>query len=219
MHALNHDGNLLYVELAADKDADPDDREQWAKANPSYPRRTSEQAIMRMRNNLSDDSFRREALAIWDETVTAYAIDPDQWRAAAIDEVPEGGTVSFGLDMPPDRSVLTIGAASRYKDGSAVIQMANIKDARQAGTMWAVDWLAERWHKTASVVIDAQSPAMSLLPDLKAAHVKVTVTNMQEMGRRTNPSRNWPPPSKARPRAHWGSPAQSPGTSSDRIST
>lgn len=49
--------------------------------------------------------------------------------------------------------------------------------------MWAVDWLAERWPKTASVVIDAQSPAMSLLPDLKAAHVKVTVTNMQEMGR------------------------------------
>lgn len=37
--------------------------------------------------------------------------------------------------------------------------------------------------KTASVVIDAQSPAMSLLPELKAAHVKVTVTNMQEMGR------------------------------------
>ena len=63
MHALNHDGNLLYVELAADKDADSDDREQWAKANPSYPKRTSEQAIMRMRNNLSDDSFRRERLA------------------------------------------------------------------------------------------------------------------------------------------------------------
>ena len=91
--------------------------------------------------------------------------------------------MSFGLDMPPDRSVLTIGAALRYEDGSAVIQMANIKDARQAGTMWAVDWLAERWPKTASVVIDAQSPAMSLLPELKKAHVKVTVTNMQEMGR------------------------------------
>ena len=105
-----------------------------AKANPSYPRRTSEQAIIRMRNNLSDDSFRREALGIWDETVTAYAIDPDQWKAAAVDDVPEGGTVSFGLDMPPDRSVLTIGAALRYEDGSAVIQMANIKDARQAGT-------------------------------------------------------------------------------------
>jgi hypothetical protein len=183
MHALNHDGNLLYVELAADKDADSDDREQWAKANPSYPKRTSEQAIMRMRNNLSEDSFRREALGIWGETATAYAISPDLWQAAAIDDVPEGGTVSFGIDMPPDRSVLTIGAALRYADGSAIIQMANIKDARQAGTMWAVDWLAEHWPKTASVVIDAQSPAMSLLPELKKAHVKVTVTNMQEMGR------------------------------------
>lgn len=99
MHALNHDGNLLYVELAADKDADSDDREQWAKANPSYPKRTSEQAIMRMRNNLSDDSFRREALGIWDETATAYAISPDLWQAAAVDDVPEGGTVSFGIDM------------------------------------------------------------------------------------------------------------------------
>lgn len=88
MHALNHDGNLLYVELAADKDADSDDREQWAKANPSYPKRTSEQAIMRMRNNLSDDSFRREALGIWDETATAYAISPDLWQAAAVDDVP-----------------------------------------------------------------------------------------------------------------------------------
>ena len=72
-----------------------------------------------------------------DETATAYAISPDLWKAAAIDDVPDGGTVSFGIDMPPDRSVLTIGAALRYADGSAIIQMANIKDARQAGTMWA----------------------------------------------------------------------------------
>lgn len=175
--------DMLYVELGADRDCDLDDRTAWAKANPSYPRRTSEQAILRMRNLLAEDSFRREALGIWDETATAYAISPDLWKAAETDDVPDGGTVSFGIDMPPDRSVLTIGAALRYADGSAVIQMANIKDARQAGTMWAVDWLAERWPKTASVVIDAQSPAMSLLPELKAAHVKVTVTNMQEMGR------------------------------------
>jgi hypothetical protein len=102
--------------------------------------------------------------------------------------------------------------------------------------MWAVDWLAERWHKTASVVIDAQSPAMSLLPDLKAAHVKVTVTNMQEMGRacgrfldmlkagtlkhpRDEYQRSWPQQSRALPRVHWDSPARSHGTSSARIST
>ena len=105
MHALNHDGNLLYVELAADKDADPDDREQWAKANPSYPKRTSEQAIMRMRNNLSDDSFRREALGIWDETATAYAISPDLWKAAAGQERADhrsGATIRGRFGYRPD---------------------------------------------------------------------------------------------------------------------
>ena len=57
--------DMLYVELGADRDCDPDDRNAWAKANPSYPKRTSEQAILRMRNLLADDSFRREALGIW----------------------------------------------------------------------------------------------------------------------------------------------------------
>ena len=181
--ALAGADGMLYVELSADKDADSDDRAQWAKANPSFPKRTSETAIQRMRALLSDDSFRREALGIWDEQTTSNAIDPDLWQSAAVDDAPDGGVASFGLDMPPDRSVLTIGAALKYEDGTALVQMADIRDVQHDGMMWAVDWLAERWQKTASVVIDAQSPAMSLMPELKKAHVKVTVTNTQELGR------------------------------------
>lgn len=176
---------MLYVEYSADRNADPDDRGQWAKANPSYPKRTPESAILRMRNLLAPDSFRREALGVWDETVVAHAIDPDQWKQAEAqpDMLPADGTLSFGLDMPPDRSTLTIGCAVRYADGRTLVQMADIKDTRRSGTRWAVDWLKERWPRTASVVIDAQSPAMSLLPDLKREHIRVTVTGMQDMGR------------------------------------
>lgn len=178
-------GGVLYVEFSADRDADPDDRAQWAKANPSYPERTDEDAILRMRENLPVDAFRREALGIWDETATSVAIDPAKWASAEAtpETLPDGGTLNFGLDMPPDRSVLTIGCAIRYPDGRALVQMADIKDARHDGLQWAVDWLAERWLKTASVVIDSQSPATSLLPDLKRAHVRATVTGMNEMGR------------------------------------
>lgn len=178
-------GGVLYVEFSADRDADPDDRAQWAKANPSYPERTDEDAILRMRENLPTDAFRREALGIWDETATSVAIDPAKWAAAESmpENLPDGGTLNFGLDMPPDRSVLTIGCAIRYPDGRALVQMTDIKDARHDGLQWAVDWLAERWLKTASVVIDSQSPATSLLPDLKRAHVRATVTGMNEMGR------------------------------------
>lgn len=184
-NALAGSDGMLYVELSADPDADPDDRDQWAKANPSYPRRTGEEAILRMRNLLAEDSFRREALGIWDETATSVAIDPAKWASAESmpENLPDGGTLNFGLDMPPDRSVLTIGCAIRYPDGRALVQMADIKDARHDGLQWAVDWLAERWPKTASVVIDSQSPATSLLPDLKRAHVRATVTGMNEMGR------------------------------------
>lgn len=175
--------DMLYIELGADRDCDLDDRNAWAKANPSYPKRTSEQAIMRMRNLLAEDSFRREALGIWDEHVAVRAIDPKLWKQSETMQVPDGGIPSFALDMPPDRSTLVIGNALRFPDGTALIQMAAIEDARRNGTQWAVEWLRERWPKTAAVVIDAQSPAMSLLSELQKAHVRVTITSMAEMGR------------------------------------
>src|SRR5690625_2987725 len=59
------DKDILYVEMSADKKANPDDRKQWAKANPSFPGRTGEGAILRMRRLLgSVESFMREGLGI-----------------------------------------------------------------------------------------------------------------------------------------------------------
>jgi hypothetical protein len=63
-----------------------------------------------------------------------------------------------------------------------------VEEYRSTGTQgvaWAVEWLAERWAKTAAVVVDAQSPAMSLLPDLKSRHVRVTVTQTRDLGAAT----------------------------------
>lgn len=181
--ALDGVDGIAYIELSADKDADPDDRAQWAKANPSYPNRTSEEAMLRMRNLLTDDSFRREALGIWNEHTATHAIDPALWAQAATHEPNMDGLKGFALDMAPDRSSLCIGAAVKHDDGSLHIEVAAFKDARHEGTRWAVDWIRERWPQTAAVVIDAQSPAMSLLPDLKKAHVRPIITNASDMGR------------------------------------
>lgn len=85
------DKDLLYVEFSAPRGSDLDDREAWTAANPSYPQRTSETAIARMRAMLSDDSFRREALGIWDKTDIAHAIDPQQWEQAGVSERRDGG--------------------------------------------------------------------------------------------------------------------------------
>ncbi|TPF96859.1 terminase [Bifidobacterium sp. UTCIF-39] len=184
-NALNGVDGMVYVELAADRDADPDDRDQWAKANPSYPKRTPESAIQRMRNLMAPDSFRREALGIWDESTTRRAINPEQWAQAAIDpgRVDKTGLVGYALDMSPDRSSLAIGGAIKHADGTVHIELRAFESTQSKGTMWAVDRIVEAWPRTASVVIDGQSPAMSLLPDLNARHVKVIVTNASDMGR------------------------------------
>ncbi len=174
---------MTYVEFSADRDADPHDRNQWAKANPSYPTRTKPAAMLRMLKNLGEDSFRREALGIWDETTDRRAIDPDQWQQAETGERRPGGWVAFGVDMPPDRSRLAIGACMAYPDGTAHIELAQLKNTHTHGTGWAVEWLAQRWPKTSAIVIDAQSPATVLIPDLKKHGANVTVTGPTDMGR------------------------------------
>lgn len=175
--------DMVYVEFSADRDGDPDDRSQWAKANPSYPGRTSASSIRRMRRQLGQDSFRREGLGIWDETAVTSAIDPEQWNRSAVDTPDTTGLVGYAIDMPPDRSSLAIGGCVKHSDGTAHIELKAFEATQSKGIAWAVDWIAERWARTAALVIDGQSPAMALLPDLKARHVKVITTNAADMGR------------------------------------
>lgn len=172
----------LYVEYAADRAADPLDRAQWRKANPSYPAHTSDDAILNLHDNLTADGFRREALGIWDERSSTSAIDMRKWDEATVDRRRDGGVTAFGLDMNPERTRLTIGACMRYGDGTAHIELAEYRDTARDGTMWAVNLLARAWDTTAAVVVDAQSPAVSLLTDLREAGVNVTVTGSNDMG-------------------------------------
>lgn len=174
--------DMLYVEFSADRDADPDDRAEWRKANPSYPGRVNEASIIRMRNNLGPDGFRREGLGIWDETEVKAAISPEQWEKTAVPSKPEDATPAIGIDMTPDRSALAIGCCWRKGD-TAHVQLVRYEDPHTKGTEWAVQWVADRWSKLSAVVIDAQSPAMTLLPDFQAARVRVTVTRTLDLAR------------------------------------
>lgn len=173
--------STLYVEFTADRDADPLDRQQWRKANPSYPSHTSDESIANLWENLTGDDFRREALGIWDEHALSQAIDRRQWEEATIERRRPGGVMSFGIDMNPQRTRLTIGACMRYDDNTAHIELAEYRDTNHDGTMWAVNLIDKVWEQTAALVIDGQSPATALLPDLAQAGVTVTVTT--DMGR------------------------------------
>lgn len=172
------DEDVLYVEFSADKGANPDDRKQWAKANVSYPRRTTESAILRMRKLLgSVESFLREGLGIWDEAaLTKKAISAKAWDARMIpaDEVPPDGRRVFAVRFAVDGSCVALAAAIRPEIGPVHIE--GIKLASMGdGTQWLIDWLLERHEKAAQIVIDGKAGVGYLVNALNEARVPRSV--------------------------------------------
>ena len=154
------DPDVMYVEFSADKSANPDDRAAWRKANPSYPHRTGEGAILRMRKLLgSVESFKREGLGIWDERQQGRkAFGPGLW-SRRVAEPPTVGVRSFGVKFTPDGSHVAIAGALKPKDGGLI----HVEAIRQApmseGTQWLIDFLIERKADFAQVMVDGRAGA------------------------------------------------------------
>lgn len=161
---------LLYVEFGAEPGSDPDDPVTWARANPSFPQRTSARAIKRLRKLLtSEDDFAREALGIWDELGGKSALDIKTWLSPSlIDTEPTLTAPCFGVATAPDRSWSCIAAAWRTPEGNVQILVGD--DYRRDAT-WVPDRIAElraRWGgrvlvDTASrgLVVDAVEPGLA----------------------------------------------------------
>jgi hypothetical protein len=159
----------FYVEFSADKDADLDDRRQWAKANPSFPKRTRERAFLLLRKVLDEQDFRREALGIWDELVRQFSpLNGPMW-AEGVDIGPPDGTKpdALAVDMTHDRRI-SVGACWIAEDSAHVEEVwAGVDDAD------CTEWVVARAGRRMRVVIDSESPAASMLPTLKNRSVNV----------------------------------------------
>ncbi|HET7666552.1 MAG TPA: terminase family protein [Mycobacterium sp.] len=170
----------LYIEFSADRGADPMDRNQWRKANPSFPHRTTERAMLRLRKKLKNpDSWRREALGIWDELLKQFSpINGVLWAEGA-DVGPSGGKKpdALAVDMSHGREI-SVGACW-LEDTSAHVEevWAGVDDAA------CVEWVVKRAGRRMPVVIDSQSPANTMIPALKARGVKVYVGSASDMAK------------------------------------
>jgi hypothetical protein len=150
---------VLYVEFAAPKDSDPDDRDAWRIANPSYPRRTPEKAIIRLRKLLSEDDFKREALGIWDDRQARWQVISEPAWMAGLDP---GSTIAGRLALAvtsqrPDRSWVAITGSGRSSSGRRHVEVID----HRPGTRWAVPRLKELVdkHQPVAVVVDDQQLA------------------------------------------------------------
>ncbi|GAA5143299.1 hypothetical protein GCM10023340_08410 [Nocardioides marinquilinus] len=174
------DDGTLYIEFSADRFASPMDRDQWRKANPSYPLRTTERAMLRLRKLLkSEPSWRREALGIWDEqAVHRPVVSPTRWAELA-DPGPEDGTkpTALGLDMS-HAGTISVTACWLDDETAHVEEVWAGTDAAAAHT-----WIVERAGRRTPVLVDTYSPAAQLEPALKASGVSVRTTSATQMAR------------------------------------
>lgn len=168
--------DALYVECSADAEVvreNPDDREQWAIANPSFPHRTPLLSMLRLRENLpSVDSWLREAMGVWDEIAAraATVFESDAWDRLAIEAAPPKGRKAYGVKFSADgRSVALAGS---LRPVSGPVHVEGIEHRLMAeGTKWLVKFLADRWRDSAGIAIDGRAGAGAFVLELRNAGV------------------------------------------------
>lgn len=161
--ALSGDPDTLLIELSADKGAKIIDWDQVAKANPSYPHRTSRTAILRMQKMLgSDEAFYHEAYGIWDDDDGASrAISEPDWVAGGVTTVPEG-TKSFGVAFSVDGLRAALSGSVKHAGGGHVEVIDAMSGDLEVGVESLAAWLAERWKQTAMIAISGQAWSAAL---------------------------------------------------------
>ena len=158
---------LAYYEWSAPDDADPDDPEVWAQANPSMGIRIAEDFIATERKSMDDEEFKRERLGIWAKLGGSSAIPRERWSAASDPTSVAGDEVAFGFDVTPLRDFGSIAVASRLPDGRVHIELVD----RRAGTDWLMPRMSQvhdRWNPL-GVCFDAASQAASVAAEAPRA--------------------------------------------------
>jgi hypothetical protein len=165
----------LYLEFSADPDADPMDREQWAKANPSYPLHTPPRAMLRMKKNLKGPgAFAREALGIWDGTASVGVFSAGSWARCRRLETPPAPEM-LGIAADVDQTWLSLGAYG----GGHVGPVARMRfDRQQAQFIAEVARIAEELD--IEVVLDKKGPAAPLIPELEGLGISLILTGLDD---------------------------------------
>lgn len=180
-HLKALDGKLtdgVYVEFSADPDGDYSDPEQWAIANPSYPKHTPHEAMLRLRENLpNEEAWRREAMGVWDP-LDSSTFDLARWAELGSRAVTAPTRVALVLDVAPDRSYSTIGVAGAFGDHAMVMERT------EPGTAWVVPAVARYFTRggVAEVALWPSGQAGALVPELTEAGIPFEKLTAQQLG-------------------------------------
>lgn len=175
-----------WIEFGAQDDADGDDRAQWRKANPSFPKRTPAQSMLRLKRKLAGADWRREGLGIWDSASVGRSLfPPGRWTELEDHEssIPDGAARVFAVDLSWSREWAHIAEAGVREDGLVDVgRRAKVEPGEVKGYL---ESRVRRYAPLAIVVQGASAPVASLVPELESLGLPLHTINGSDVAKAT----------------------------------
>ena len=174
---------LLYVEFSADAHADPDDLEQLAKANPSFPHRTTPEKVALLRQLITDDEdYLREAFGIWSSTAQRGVIPMGVWSERADKGSAPAERMAIGIEVAPDLERASVSVAGLRADGTWHVSLVE----RRPGADWVARYVRALVDANPgairAVAVDEKSPSSLILDALRREGVRYMPPKPNELG-------------------------------------
>jgi len=166
---------LAYYEWSAPRTASLDDPEPRWQANPGMGLRLSMAFTDTERDAMDDVEFARERLGIEEDVSGSSILDMALWDLLGDAESRITGALALAVDVNPERSAASIGAAGYRPDGKVHLEVIEFRP----GTDWVVPRLLEliTKHRPVAIMIDDRSPAASFIPILQAKGLEFTAAS------------------------------------------
>ena len=184
--------DAIWLEIGADPDSDPNDQKQYPRMNPSFPKRTPLNSILRLRKNLGDeDSWNREGRGIWDPVTSAGVLPGPSWVTQADEGSRAVSRLSLGVEVGPDLAWASVALAGERSDGSWHFELDDDQHTRGRGTAWLIphlQYLVANNPQIRSVVVDVAGPVKTLLDErnghyfFKGTTIEATPVKVAELG-------------------------------------
>jgi hypothetical protein len=173
--------DAVWIEIGAEPGTDPNDRKLWPVWNPSHPKRTPVESILRLQRKLKDESFIREGMGTWDKDGDGV-FPGTAWRDQSRPEVDPRtgkalsqitGRVHVALDVAWDRTGCALAVAGKRDDGTIQGEIVEPEQPITIATLAAMAAAVVKAQKAPGVWLEPSSAAGSLVPALEALGVKV----------------------------------------------
>lgn len=176
-------------EWRIDDGADPDDPEQWGKANPALGLRLMADVIQDERASMDDETFFRERGGRWAPVGSASGVIPrDSWDMCGDETSLAVDRFSLGIEVGPDQSSAAVVLAGARADGRWHVEL----DEHRKGATWLVPYvsaLVAANPQIRAVVGDVGGPLASFVTKdargrylLTGTKVVVTAPTVKELG-------------------------------------